>query len=194
MSFPTVQRFDEIGNKGIARFDIMDVDKIDLLKAFWDREFDDCSSKQTQGKFDYNEAEKAVNGYVGMFCERLIDVDFSVYRSIEIFYTDEYKLFCYAKLIRSVWDKTFVSYAEEQLNQFKNSQEFFKDFQRCVAEFEFTHKKCQTLTGEYVPKMFQLSFTRFDPVEFDNFYGRGSFESILEDIAQKYATEGEFYY
>jgi hypothetical protein len=181
------------------RIDITGIDPVKILKMLWDLKFNNYV-RRMQGVFDYKEAEKVVNGYVGIFCERVINADFSVKPFVKFFSVNTNDDYVYRKLIELSEGDEFKSFPLEELEFFREDQKFLVDFRQALSEFEFTHKKSQIFsvksgfenpTREYFPKMFE-SFNTIDRVEFDNFYGRGSFESIIESIFQKYTLEGIF--
>jgi hypothetical protein len=168
-----------------VQFDISEIEKAFFLKACWDRKFD-MGSKKRQGKFDYQQAEKAVEGYVGIFCEREINCDFSVDQKVEFFYNKDHwnRPYFFEKMINEIKNGTYLTELQKSQHLIdNNNQMFLNSFQNFLSRFEFNNKKSLTFTGKQFLKLFQNVKEIYQDI-FDDFYGKGSFESIFEDMCQ----------
>jgi hypothetical protein len=194
---------------GTSCFDISEIDKVNLLKAFWDTKFYSVDHRE----FDYQLAEKSVSGYIVSFCGREMNLDFSKDCFVILSYTDVDDRIRLRDLIERMKAGTFVSFTRYHMFFYSLCPVFKQKLQEAFSEFEFSHKKSQIFFDseisqrswssgraeisqqswssknqdserEYVPKMFQ-TVKEIDSEEFDNFYGRGSFDMILEKLIQR---------
>jgi hypothetical protein len=191
-----------------CQFDISGIDKVDLLKAFWEIKIDlfandalknfeyqntDFFGEEEKSVFgfDYKKAEKAVQGFIDVFCEAEINLDFSCDSFVIVTNKDDVDLF--KKLIEKIESGTYRSLSQWYVHFYGKNGFFHRKFQQEISEFEFIHKKSGSFIKEYKPKMFQ-TVKEIHPEEFDDFYGRGSFEGILERTIERLISEEDEFF